>query len=106
MRFVRIEQTPFPFRANIVGSVSFTCPYCGHDTRFRLLPGRWRMYCRNKRCNRVLTLGIHACSPVQGPLSAKEGRMPADWLLKRDRQSDLVHFILPPEDDGEPTENE
>ena len=101
MGILHTVETPFPFRANVVGSVSFTCPWCGHDSRFRIFPVHWTVRCRYEGCKRTLAIGVHAATVPNRKRKNREMVVPIDSgpfsrfapVIERDRHDDPVHYV-------------
>ena len=77
------EYPLYPLRAQVVGTLTYVCPYCGRITRCQLTPTTWQVHCKATGCGRkLLGIGLRLSPAKQGPgKSAPIDTFPlAEWF--------------------------
>lgn len=64
----RMEMPLYPLRAQVVGTLTYVCPYCGRITRCQLTPTTYKVHCKARGCSRKLfAVGLRFSQMRPGP---------------------------------------
>ena len=72
-------ETPYRFRARIIGCIEWICPHCGYLQAGHLNRDRWRIQCKNNACRKHVGFGLR-CYDLSG-LAGQPSPMPDDYLM-------------------------
>lgn len=79
MRTAPPEQ--FEMRAQLEGTLNWTCPHCAHLNRNKLTAGRWTVWCANLFCKRSYIFGLSYYRPEPGNAADRPGDPPDGIIL-------------------------
>ena len=101
------EYPLYPLRAQVVGTLTYVCPYCGRITRTQITPTTYKVHCKGRGCSRKLfAIGLRFSPMRPGP----EQPIPIDTFPVAEwfdmEKSNKRFHIMSEQASGNPTTNQ